>query len=232
MKSILFLLAAALPSLAQESAKPDSPKGLQATYESISQVRVDVLMVSVPEAEAMKLIPILRDSATVDAGQKAILELIAQKKAVLIDWPEVVSHVGAQGVTESIVEKRYQTEPQPPPPPNAVDGKFTAQSTFEVKNVGTTLQVETLLSPNGKSVNINMAPQRVAFLRMDDQVAFKPKAGPPIEIKGPVFTNSKVTTGITLRDGERCLVYTGKNPDPGTHIDFFIVGVKIIPAIK
>ena len=232
MKLIVFLLCAAFPALAQESAKLDSPRGLQATYESKSQVRVDVLMVSVPEAEAIKLIPILRDSATVDAGQKSILELIAQKKAVLLDWPEVVSHVGEQAVTETIVEKRYQTEPEPPSPPNAVDGKFTPQAVVEVKNVGTTLQVETLLSPDGKSVNINMAPQRVAFLRMDAQLNLSSKAGPPIEIKGPVFTNSKVTTGITLRDGERRLVYTGKNPDPGTHIEFFIVGVKIIPAIK
>lgn len=229
MKLLAILFLTATLSLTALDTPVNPPPETQ-KFLATAQIRVDVLMVSVPENEALKLLATLRDSATIEAAQKAILELIAEKKAVLLNWPEVTTHDRVQAVTESIIEKRYQSE-WGPNLPGAIDGDVTPSS-FEVKNVGATIQVAPVVSPDGKSVTLELAPLRVAFVRMDEHVSYKPKVGPVIEVQQPVFATSKVNTTITLRDGERRLIYAGKVADPGTHIEFFIVGVKIIPPIK
>jgi hypothetical protein len=228
---------AVLSVVAANEAAPAAPDAVAVgggilNMESKPQVRVDVLMVSVPEESALKFIPLLRDAATIDAAQKAILELVAEKKGILLGWPEVTTVSGMQGVSEQILEKRYQTEPEPQPHGNIVDQSSAPASEFEVKNVGITLQVDPLVSKDGKSVMLNVAPQRVAFIKMDDEIPFKTKSGAVVPSRPPVFSTSKITAAMVLRDGERRLIYLGKSAEHPNSIDLFILGVKVIPASR
>lgn len=72
-------------------------------------VRVDVLIVEVPEAKAMELLPDLRsdDPQKIAGAVAQIQQMIGAKEATLISWPEVVCLDGARAVTETIAEKRY-----------------------------------------------------------------------------------------------------------------------------
>src|SRR5688572_18557586 len=52
-------------------------------------VRVDVLMISVPEQKALPLIRQLRDPVQFAAAEKTLLEMVGRKEANLEGWPEV-----------------------------------------------------------------------------------------------------------------------------------------------
>jgi hypothetical protein len=232
IKFLSALLFIASISLAEEPANTQAVPTYtppETKYLTTAQVTVDVLMVSVPEDEALKLIPILRDPKTIETGRKSLLDLVASKRAILLDWPELTTHDRVQGVSESILEKRYQVPPETPGEAAArklvVDGGLVEPTGVEVKNVGVSLQVDPAISPDGKSVTLSIMPQRVEYLGLE-------KTENPKTASQPIFATKKVTSTITLRDGEHRLIFTGKSESPGSGIDFFILGVRIIPAEK
>jgi hypothetical protein len=277
MKPLIALLACILPCTAQDtpadkpvpagaptgapSARPvesaDSnatpvvdPAAFQpfeANFLNTPQVRVDVLMVSMPEARALAMLPELRDPGKIEAAQAKILEMIGRKEATLVDWPEVTTHDGNRAVSETIVEMRYPMEfSEQSESPLLIDSKtkkesvsdealkilraggFAVPQEFGVRNVGTSIEAHPTVSPDGSAVTLQIAPQAVALLRTEEHVGGKDAAGKPVMIKQPVFTTRKISTNVTLRDGERRLLYFGKPVEPDGRVDLFIVGVKII----
>ena len=233
-----LILVATLTVFGDDAPVPPSSFGELKMLTS-AQVRVDVLMVSVPVDEALKLLPGLRDSATVDAGQKAILELVAQKKAILNAWPELTAHDSEHSLTEGVIEKNYYNGPDDlpapdsaAPAPNIPEAPLPAvPPATTVKNLGATVELGAVISKDGKSATLQVAPQRVTMLEMETVSFIKPDKG-TVEVKRPLFGTQKVTSTITLRDGERRLILTDKSAAPNGYIDFFIVGLKIIPAEK
>ncbi len=244
MKLLTLLTLAATLSLPAEEATATPAAATTPPFGELkllttAQVRVDVLMVSVTEGEAIKLLPILRDSATVEAGQKTILDLVAQKKAVINAWPEVTAHDGENSLTENVVEKPYYDGPDDlgttdiavPIPEASETAPPVAPPTIAIKNIGANIELGASISQDGKSATLQLAPQRVAFIGMERITFVKPEKG-TFEVKRPIFATQKVTSTITLRDGERRLILTDKAAAMDGYIDFFIVGVKIVPPIK
>jgi hypothetical protein len=226
-----------------------------AAFNPAPMVRVDVLMVSVPEAKALPLIPQLRDPKLMAAAEKALLEMVARKEAILEGWPEVTTHSGQRAVSESIVEQRYPIEfdvpskaAAPDPAPAATGSKSPAlaandpatvarnisgpiPTTFETRNTGTTLEAEPVVSPDGTAVTLSTAPQLVRFERYTDFPAGTNDRGEKLSVSQPIFATSKVHIRMSLRDGERHLIHVGKATEDRARIDLFIVGVKIIPPV-
>jgi hypothetical protein len=95
-------------------------------FKSGPQVRMDLLMVSVPQAKALALLPDLRDPQKLPAAQAKLLEMIEHQEATLIDWPELTAFTNQRGVTENIVELRYPIEFELPKVPDKSPEPATA----------------------------------------------------------------------------------------------------------
>lgn len=202
-------------------------------------------MVSLPEDKALALLPELRDPKTIEAAQARLLKLVADKQATLVDWPQLTNPSGKRTVTESIVEYRYPVDfafssapPAPPTTPDPakksllVDADAATPTTFETRNTGTTLEVESVVAPDGQSVTAQISAQTVHLLREREFPTKGDRPGEKAHIFQPIFETQKASVVFCLRDGERSLIYVGKPVEPGSPIQLFIVGAKIIPALQ
>ena len=217
-------------------------------------VRVDVLMISAPEEKVLPILSQLRDPAQIAGAEQRLLEMVGRKEAALEGWPEITTYDRVRAVSESIVEQRYPIEfdlvasgrfrPVPQPPnPNKPDSKALedavalarnisgiVSTTFETRNTGATLEVEPIISPDGRSIELSLAPQIVRFERYTDFPAGTTEKGEKLTAPQPIFATAKMSTTLALRDGERRLLHVGKGGYERNRIDVFILGVKIIPS--
>jgi hypothetical protein len=232
-----------------------APENESFQFQKGPSVRLDVLMVAVPEERVLPLVPQLRDASKVDAAQATILEWITAKQARLLDWPELSLYDKQRSVSESILEHAYPAELEPPPSvpslaaaPGAKSDKAEAAqisadkalatlranglvpTTFETRNTGATLEAEAAIAPDRKAVSLQLSVQYVNSDREQEFPAGRTEKGDAITIKRPIFKDAKTSCIITLRDGERRLIYFGKPLQPGNEIVLFLIGAKISPA--
>jgi hypothetical protein len=104
-------------------------------------------------------------------------------------------------------------------------------TSFETKNTGSSFEAEAVVSPDGTAATLSIAPQFVTLERMQDFPAGKDSQGHTVNISQPIFRIHKVQTNLTLRDGERRLIYVGKPLGKDTAFYFFILGLKVLPAV-
>jgi hypothetical protein len=105
MKSSLSVICFATLGLllpAKSSGEPFPQKG--------PSIEFDLLVVRIPEAVAVPLIPQLRDRQRSAKATEEILELVSRKKATLVGWPIIATKSGVRAVAEQIEEFRYATE--------------------------------------------------------------------------------------------------------------------------
>jgi len=246
------------PETAPPPAGPDDPTvgpgWKPSVFTNVPQYTIDVLMVSLPEDKALSLLPKLRDPATIEAAQATILEMIAHHDAALIDWPEVTNHSGSRAVSESILEQRYPTEFEQPQEPQTFGGErkpatpeemvlrqlgklgIIIPTSFETRNTGSTLEVDASVAPDGSAISMVIAPQTVLLLGMQNFPAGKSVKDEPMTVPQPLFRTHKVSLSLTLRNGERRLIYFSKAVQPDNTTVLFILGAKatleIPPAAK
>ena len=174
-------------------------------------------------------------------------EMLASGKARLERLVVLRTKSGQRAVAESIDELRYASEfrpPQKPDQPAAADkGDKPAPKTppaapaaetaivpvtFETRNVGDTLELEPVLGPDGVTIDLNLVPQSVRYV--GDHAD-----GGPHPVKTPLFETSKITTSVTVRDGEPYFLGTLNPPfanglareqkEQRVWLDFFTVDV-------
>lgn len=107
-----------------------------------------------------------------DPQFQTVLRALAQKKEVdLASSPSVVVRSGERASILMVREFIYPTEFDPPEiPQEAIGGAGatfpvtpTTPTAFETRNVGTTFEVEPVISRDGTSVELNLAPAVVEF---------------------------------------------------------------------
>ena len=197
-----------------------------------SAVSVDVLMVALPMQKLQPLLVELRDPTTLGTAQKKLMELVNRKEAQLIDWPQAITQQGIRGVSDSVTEKRYPIEFGLPElakekPAEGRGVHAAIPTTFETRNVGTTLNFNVALSPDGKSATIQIAVRTLEFLRFDSFVGWRSAEGQTIEVQQPIVINVAANATVTLKDGERRLIHASKLADADDLACVFIAGVQI-----
>jgi hypothetical protein len=237
-------LAPAPPSLtpAPMDAEVEFSERLEARkkkqLEAKWNIRVDVMMVSLPLDRALQLLPDLQteDDRKVEGAFTQILDLIAKRQATLFGWPSLVTLDGQRAVMETIVEKRYPTEFSPPITPSNPGASFVDQglnsalpASFETRNTGTTLEVEATVLDDGKRIHVDLVPQRVALIGWKTYKVGKKEVG-LVDIDQPEFATEKVTTSMSLRNGARILIATHRLESPADQMEFFILHVKATPV--
>jgi len=219
----------------------DKDKKEPAQNEPAWVVKIEVLMVAMPQEKFIELLPDLQDETKIEKVIPDLWEAIKKKEMILRGYPIVVTRNGQRAVSETIQEIRYPTEFLPPAAPSssapsptpkpAADFVEAWPTAFETRNAGVTMEVEPVVSGNGEWIDLNIVPQDVELLEFDSYLAAKKKAGEPLKAGDPIistvdqprFFTMKTTTSISLRNGQYVLLATHKMMKPEGYVDVFIV---------
>lgn len=175
------------------------------------------------------LAPTLGTAGVLSGAEYSVLMLaLDQKKGVdLLSAPRVTTKSGQRATIEVIREFIYPTEFQPPQIPTTVGGGNgggititpitpTTPTGFTTRNTGVTLEVEPQVGPDGYTIDLNMVPQVVEFegfinygspiYSVNPSIFLNPLATNVLltenTINQPIFSTRKVTTSVTVWDGQ------------------------------
>jgi len=136
-----------------------------------------------------------------DTARYARVEGLAKSgKAKLSGLVALTSKSGQRSVVESIDEVRYATEFATP----AAVGEIAYPAAWTTRNVGDTLEIESVVGPNGTTIDVNLVPQTVRLAGVDE---WRAEAGgvPTPSLK---FETEKVVTSLPVQDGRPALLAT------------------------
>jgi general secretion pathway protein D len=162
---------------------------------------------------------------------QVVIRALNQKKGIdLLSAPSVTTKSGQRAIVEVVREFRYPrtyTQPQVPsiagnngnnsgPVPVVVTP--TTPQDWETRNTGVTLEVEPVVGGDGQTIDLNLIPQVVEFEGFINYgspinaIGVNSMAGVlttsvPVEltpnvINQPVFSTRKVTTSVSVYDGQ------------------------------
>ena len=146
-------------------------------------------------------------------GQKAIIEIIREfRYATEFDPPQIPQNVGGNFSTSGILGVT----------PVQSSGSFpvtpTTPTTFETRNTGVTLEVEPVVGPDSYTIELSLVPQVVEFEGFINygspiQTSTTNSLGistvnviTPNVINQPIFSTRKVTTSVSIFDGQTVLI--------------------------
>ncbi|HSI11960.1 MAG TPA: hypothetical protein VK961_07945, partial [Chthoniobacter sp.] len=200
-------------------------------------IRIEIQVVAIPEQLAPALIAEMKNKDQIEAANTKIQDMLAKGTAKLIGWPIVTTRSGQRAVIEGIREIRYATEYTPPtvgvstdvPADKTIkvepkvdvttlDGIPTA---FETRNAGITLEVEPVLAPDGKKIDLNMVPQHVRLKGYEKVTIEGASRKGKVIVEQPQFDTMKVNTSMTMLSGRRMLLGVFRTDDPPKHFEFF-----------
>jgi len=160
---------------------------------------------------------------------QVVIRALNQKKGVdLLSAPKVTTKSGQRAVIEIVREFRYPTTFTPPQVPSITGGTGgtgtvsievvtpTTPQTFETRNTGVTLEVEPVVGPDGVTIDLNLVPQVVEFEGFINYGSAIFGVNPNLVsgttvptilltnnvINQPIFSTRKVTTSVSVWDGQ------------------------------
>lgn len=164
--------------------------------------------------------------------QVVIRALNQKKGIDLMSAPKVTTKSGNKAVIKVVRNFPYPTEFNPPEPPQAATGTIsqdtvfgfvsqgiitpTTPTAFETRDLGVTLEVEPVVGPDNYTIDLNLSPEVVEFEGFINYGS--PILGPtftalpiptvgtsvltPNTINQPIFSTRKVTTSVSIWDGQ------------------------------
>ena len=149
---------------------------------------------------------------TTKSGQRAVIEIVREFRYPTTFTPPQVPTLGGSSGSGSVINGVFF-----PPPPVPVVVTPTTPQTFETRNTGVTLEVEPVVGPDGITIDLNLVPQVVEFEGFINYgspifaVGANTAAGISISapvlltsnvINQPIFSTRKVTTSVSVWDGQ------------------------------
>lgn len=214
----LCSLALAVSSPAQDSNFDPLGKNLNLP----KQIRVMVEFIEVPLPELTKLLAEPRTSGNDGDLREAVAKLIESDTAKHAETQFIIARSGETATSEAILEYIYPTEYEPAEIPTTVNtGDATASSleltknlatpptptAFETRNTGSTLEIQPTIGANDRIIDLRFAPELVQHIRNEIWAEWNGPQG-EAHIKMPSFFSNRVNTGLTLINGQYCLVAT------------------------
>lgn len=185
-------------------------------------VTVTTEWIDISTADAMAL---MRGGLAPNSAEliQKIRDLEAQGKATLVDAQSVTTRSGQRATSEGTKEFIYPTEfespntksankaPSNPPKPEADEDKKAIQQdststptprAFEMRPVGGRFELDPVIGPDGKKLDINMAPEYTIFTGWEGygKVSVGGKTVPMAE--QPIFACSRITTAVSIVSGQ------------------------------
>ena len=199
---------------------------------AITANALDALLFGIPGASSLAPGIFGLSGVFTDPQFQVVIRALNQKKGVdLLSAPRVTTKSGQRAVIEIVREFRYPTQFDPPKIPDTVgstQGQIggstsvpitpTTPTGFETRNTGVTLEVEPVVGPDGVTIDLNLVPQVVefeGFINYGSPIFAPPTANPltgtlltsssvitPNVINQPIFNSRKVTTSVSVWDGQ------------------------------
>jgi len=170
----------------------------------VAQVSLQLDWISLPHADANRLIrQELKSSQDATALRKAVDGMIAAKKATLLDINTLIVRGGQRSKLETIGEKPYPTEFDPPGIPQsfgtstgpAFPTNPTTPNIFTFRNIGHTVEVEATVGEDRATIDLNLAPEWIEHLA---DIIWSPDTR---ECQQPVFHHCKMSGQLLARSG-------------------------------
>ena len=148
---------------------------------------------------------------TTKSGQRAVIEIVREfRYPTQFDPPKIPNTVGSTGTTGVLGQTGTSSVPVTPTTPTG----------FETRNTGVTLEVEPVVGPDGVTIDLNLVPQVVefeGFINYGSPIFAPPTSFldpilglistqssviTPNVINQPIFNSRKVTTSVSVWDGQ------------------------------
>lgn len=188
----------------------------QELYDSLSKlIQVQIEWIEMDHATLTDLMLLRDPKGDSTALRMEVHELAKKGKAEILETAICLCRSGQKATTESIEEKIYPTEYEPAEIATGieihgnVDSKSLGQlvtpptpTAFETRNVGTTLEIEAIIGADNKTIDLRLAPEIVIDTGVVKWQTVKDSNGVENHIQMPLFYSMRMSTGLTLRDGE------------------------------
>jgi general secretion pathway protein D len=202
--SVNALDALLFPSMGTSSVAP----GIFSLAGVFTQPQFQVVMRALSQKKGIDLLS--APQVTTKSGQRAMIEIVREfRYPTTFTPPQVPSITGGGGTVGSVtISVVTPTTPQ----------------TFETRNTGVTLEVEPVVGPDGQTIDLNLVPQVVefeGFINYGSPIfGINPNGGTAVGTGGvsifrptqvlltenvinqPVFSTRKVTTNVSVWDGQ------------------------------
>lgn len=150
-----------------------------------------------------------------DPQFQTVIHALDQKKGVdLMAQPSVVTKSGQKASIVIAREFIYPTEFDPPQVPTNAGSNTTVTpatpTAFSMRNVGATLDVEPVISEDGRTIDVTLTPtitDFIGFVNYGSPILSIDATGAiPVELTSndiiqPIFANRKIATSVKIWDG-------------------------------
>jgi hypothetical protein len=229
----IFLLA--LAALAHVSGQAPN-----AAEEHSWNITAECQMVIVPQKTALSLLPELLDEVKSEAAYRKLNQMIEAGQAELAAHFVAKVSDSENAVVESVEELRYATEFDPPNlPQNAPENPVILKdwpitgitpTSFETRNVGTTMEINVEVRSNGRWLYLVAIPQHVRFLRWAKTDAGKLANGERLFVEQPIFHTMKNKSELQMKNGQSVVLGVHKVPERTDQMEIFLLRVEAKPA--
>lgn len=215
MKAILLSALLATSAIAADANAPKT-------------ILITVDFLKVDPATANELVHGEKSPKSGKEWHQALLKLQNPPKAELLGTASVTTKSGQRASSESVQEHVYATEyapaagrkPKSPPVPATTSGVDVPTPTaFEMKPVGLRLEVDPVVGPDGKTIDLNLAPEFVRYFGEDATLKLPTEGGERDVQTKPRFYSMKVQTAVSVTDGGSALIGTLLPPDENGEAD-------------
>ena len=175
---------------------------------------------------------------------EALLKLMNPPKAELLGTATVTTKSGQRASAESVQEHIYPTEweaargrkeKSPPVPATSSGVDVPTPTAFEMKPAGLRFEVDPVVGPDGKMVDLNLAPEFVRYFGEEPVMKLPTEGGEREVMTKPRFYSMKIQSAVTVSDGGSALLGTLLPPDDDGNADatkrvLVFVTVKLVDA--
>lgn len=131
---------------------------------------------------------------------------LAQSVEAMVKMPSVTTRNGQKAIIEAVREFIYAVEFDKEKSPDGKETERMVPKGFEMTPVGFRLEVEPVIGTDGNTIDLVLAPQTPSFTGWNEL-----EAGAGFKVRQPVFLQSRVSTSVTIWDGQT-VMFGGEMP--------------------
>ena len=217
-----------------------SARADDALQEGDWKIHVELHTITLPEKNALALLPELRDETTIAAGWAKLEAMIAKDEAKVFAVLIGEGKDGEKIEARQGEEVRYATEFSPPSlvEPGAGQSKEPAKgpqavsfgpTAFEKRDIGIAFTAELSVSADGRRVHMAATPEHTWLLGWEDFENGRLPNNEKIFIKQPRFAVVKTSGHFAMNSGERTLLSIHRVPGRENTMEFFLLRAWTTP---
>lgn len=208
------------------------------------QVRTEILIVAIPEAEALNLLPLLHSPDQIEQAVSMILDAVAKKTATLIGYPVAQSVEGVSAMTDTAYGMRYPTDfdesrgfNNHTPLTSKKEPKLPTGNPFPnartTRDIGVKINVDTqVLAHDLKDIGIraSVEVQRIEPLGFERHDAVKTASGDIVRLDQPKTFSLRHNSTVLVRNGARRLLCFHQVSHPARHLEIYLIQAFATPT--